>query len=510
MTDRLAYTFYPQAEANEESSTASAEDSVLLIYTGGTIGAVPSDRSDPMSPLIVAEWEEFDKGVPQLDELRASGVRIDAVALNMPLDSTNIEPCYWSLFVEIIDRYYDEYMGFVLLHGTDTMVFTASALSFMLSGLDKPVIITGSQIPILDHPHTDGTRNLVNALRVAAYRKTNLPKVGEVCIAFDDVLLRGNRARKVSADTMKGFDSPNIPPLGSLGDPIAINTELLRQPASGTFNPQSTLDASVISVQIFPGIQNGDVLRSLLGTEQLRGAVLQAYGAGNGPTAVGFLDPIADAVDAGKIVVDVTQCTSGSVRLGQYETGVGLMTRGVLSGSDMTPEAALCKLMVLLGRAEMAGSVAQFMQQSRAGEQSESLYTSIFDCSESDGWTTVDGGSRLDLTPSSYDTGWEREKRIASSWLHLHDAAIEAAGPIECEVYFQSDSGGRLQQRGFAARVKKDAMAVPGLVSIDVSDGMAAVEPRLPPGVTLFIKGAGVLRFDTATLVVVVDDRTQR
>lgn len=509
MNDKLTYQYFPRAGLNDDNKSPSDDSSVLLIYTGGTIGAVPSDRNDPTSPLVIAEWEEFDQGVPQLDQLRSMGIRIDAVALDTPLDSTNITPHYWSLLVEIIDRYYDGYMGFVLLHGTDTMVFTASALSFMLSGLDKPVVITGSQVPILGHPHTDGTRNLVNALKVAAWKKTSLPNIGEVCIAFDDVLLRGNRARKISADNMKGFASPNFPPLGALNDPISINTELLWKRASGAFNPQSTLDARVISIQIFPGIQDSDVLTQLLGTEELKGAVLQAYGAGNGPTADGFLNPIAKAVESGKIVVDVTQCTQGSVRLGQYETGVGLMTRGVLSGSDMTHEAALCKLMVLLGRSEMAGSVAQFMQQSRAGEQSESLYATTFEPYDDDGWSTVDGGSRLDLAPSSHDTSWERKKRIASAWLHLHEAAIESDEPIDCEVYFQADAGGRLQQRGFAANVRKATTAEPGLLSIDVSDGVSAVEPRLPPRVTLFVKGPGRLTFATATLVVVVNDRTQ-
>ena len=241
MTNELTYSLYPQSDLTSVAGgldSPSVENAVLLIYTGGTIGAVPADRNDPKSPLVIADWEEFDLGIPQLEALRATGMRIDAVALNRPLDSTNIEPRHWSLFAEIIDTHYDDYMGFVILHGTDTMVFTASALSFMLRGLGKPVVITGSQIPILDHPHTDGTRNLVNALRVAAWKLTGIPNVAEVCIAFDDVLLRGNRARKISADTAKGFASPNFPELGTLDDPIMIKTELLWPYVEGSFKPQ--------------------------------------------------------------------------------------------------------------------------------------------------------------------------------------------------------------------------------------------------------------------------------
>jgi hypothetical protein len=391
------------------------------------------------------------------------------------------------------------------------MVFTASALSFMLNGLDKPVVITGSQVPILDHPHTDGTRNLVNAIRVAAWRRTGVPNVGEVCIAFDDVLLRGNRARKVSADTMKGFASPNFPPLGTLDEPIVINAELLRRRTANTFNPQVTLDPRVISIQIFPGIQNTTLLEKMLENEELKGAVLQAYGAGNGPTSDSFLAPLEAAVESGKIVIDVTQCAKGSVRLGQYETGVGLMTRGVLSGSDLTPEAALCKLMVLLGRTELAGSVAQFVQQSRAGEQSESLYTTTFPPPENgERWQLGDEEERLDLAPGSYDTSWGSDAWIASAWLHLHEATIEAKETIDCEVYFQADPGARVAQRGFAAGITKGATSDPGLLSIDVTRGITAVEPRLPPRVTLLVRGSGRLSFTSATLVVVVNDRTQR
>jgi L-asparaginase len=511
MTEELTYTLHRQADQDKVAggpSHPSKDNAVLLIYTGGTIGAVPADRNDPKSPLVIADWAEFDLGIPQLGALRAKGMRIDAVALDKPLDSTNIEPRHWSLFVQIIDAHYDDYMGFVILHGTDTMVFTASALSFMLGGVGKPVVLTGSQIPILDHPHTDGTRNLVNALRIAGWKLTGIPNVAEVCIAFDDVLLRGNRARKVSADTAKGFASPNFPELGTLDDPIVINTELLWPHVEGSFKPQVTLDADVVSIQIFPGIQNSEVLRKLLGTEELRGAVLQTYGAGNGPTAPGFLDPIEEAVAAGKVVVDVTQCTKGSVRLGQYETGVGLMTRGVLSGSDMTPEAALCKLMVLLGSPAMSSAVGKFVQQSRAGEQSESLYETTFEGATPEEWQAHDDTKRIEITPSSHDTGWDRDQRLASAWLHLHDAVIDAEGPIELEVYFQA-IGVHAQRRGFAAKVRKEAGSEPHMVSIDVTAGLKALEPRVPPPVTIVIDGQGSLEFASATLIVIVDDRTR-
>lgn len=488
----------------------SAENAILLVYTGGTIGAVPSDRLDPASPLRIANWKDFEEGVKEIDLLRRRGIRIDTVSLDKPLDSTEVEPEHWRMFVDIIAYYYDLYMGFVILHGTDTMVFTASALSFMLSGLDKPVIITGSQVPIIDHPNTDGTRNLVNAINVAAWKVTGIPKVGEVCIAFDKVLLRGNRARKASADLLAGFSSPNFPPLGALEDRVTINTELL-WPTRTAFNPERVLNPNVISLQIFPGIQSSNVLAQFFASPDLKGVVLQAYGTGNAPTAPRFLDSIEEGVKDGKVILDVTQCFSGSVRLGQYETGVGLLQRGVLSGSDLTPEAALCKLMVLLGREELSADVHRYLQRSLAGEQSESVYTSAFlPPAEGQRWELTGADARVDLTRSLPGMGWDPAK-VSSAWLHLHDGRIQGTASVRFEVYFQLDPDvpPTPRHRGFAADVKKSPFSEPSFISFDVGRGSAALPPDRPPRVSIVLRSDGSVSFASATLIVVTNERTQ-
>lgn len=509
MTVDTAYEYFPQ----DSGTPASERDTILVIYTGGTIGAVPSDRADRRSPLEIASWDEFNREVRELEMLRSGPerIRIDAVALTVPLDSSNVEPAHWGLFVDIIRAHYESVMGFVILHGTDTMVFTASALSFMLNGLDKPVVITGSQIPILHHPHTDGVRNLVNAIRVAAWKVTGVPKVGEVSIAFGERLLRGNRARKRAADDLDGFDSPNFPPLGTFGEHITVNTELLWRSKTARFAPRGTHNPDVISFQIFPGIQNSSLLKQVLASPDLKGAVLQAYGAGNGPTSDAFLDPLKTAVDDGKIIIDVTQCFSGSVRLGQYETGVGLVARGVLSGSDLTPEAALCKLMVLLGRTEMEGAVGKFVQRSLAGEQSESSYASVFSALEGERFALDGQDARVDLSRSVHDTSWDRSNRVASAWLHLHDTRIAGPGPVTFEIYFQVDPDQRVSedQHGYAATVVKTPYEGASWVSIEVTAGVSALEPGLPPRVTIVVRSEGVVSFASASLVVSIDARTQ-
>lgn len=508
MKNEITYTFHP-----ENSSTGATEqNSILLIYTGGTIGAVPSDRNDPSSPLKIADWEDFQRGVNEIDQMRKRGIRIDTIALDQPLDSTNVEPRHWTVFVDIIYKNYGNYMGFVILHGTDTMVFTASALSFMLIGLSKPVVVTGSQIPILDHPYTDGVRNLVGAISVAAWRITNLPCVPEVCIAFDKVLIRGNRARKYSADELEGFRSPDFPPLGYFEDRISIDSSLLWRPSSD-FSPRRQLNPNVISLQIFPGIQNSEVLEHCFSSKALKAVVLQAYGTGNAPTSDEFLNPIAEAVSADKIIMDVTQCFSGDVKLGQYESGIGLLKRGVLSGFDITPEAALCKLMVLLGRDEMSGSVKTYLQRSLAGEQSANVYASEFTM-EGGPWILREPGERLDLVQSKHDTNWDKS-RISSAWLHLHNGTISSSSgqrSVRFEIYFNLDPDIEPSQnlKGFAGDVKKQTISEPSFISYDVTRGVAAQPPGHPPKITLVLRSEAHVTFTGATLLVFTDERTPK
>jgi L-asparaginase len=433
-------------------------------------------------------------------------VRIDAGYLTEPLDSTNIEPDHWTLLVDIISQHYEDYMGFVILHGTDTMVYTASALSFMLEGLHKPVIITGSQVPILDHPGSDGVRNLVNAIKVAAGPLFGLPIVPEVCIAFDKVLLRGNRARKVSADDFAGFDSPNFPHLGQLEAEIRIKKDLLWRRQSD-FSPQRRINSNVISLQLFPGIQNSNVLSQCFALPDLKGVVLQAYGTGNAPTSAPFLDAIEKAIKVdGKVVLDVTQCLSGSVKLGQYETGIGLMKRGVKAGADITPEAALCKLMVFLGRTEMSRGreLTKYLQQSKVGEQSEDLYWSELSV-EPDSPALDSSDARNNLLPEAgHDTVWNKAA-ITGAMLHLHEATIDSPTSVaEFEIYLNLDPDvtPNERHRGFCGSFKKRATDVPSFVSFDVLRGIGALPPGQPPRVSVILKSDGYVTFSGASLMV--------
>ncbi|MFC2155036.1 asparaginase, partial [Acidobacteriota bacterium] len=256
---------------------------ILVIYTGGTIGSIPKDPNDDNSPMIVAKWPEFRAAVEVLNEIP---FRIDAISFSTPLDSSNIGPQHWIAMAKIIgnQNYYDDYEGFVILHGTDTMVYTASMLSFMLQNVSKPVIITGSQIPVLKKVRNDALQNLVTAIQIANPRYTNIPVVKEVCIFFRDKLLRGNRTRKMDASGYTAFHSPNYPVLGTAGDRIEIEEKFLRQPR-GEFRPVYTLNRNVIIMDLFPGFQERSRIRDLIFDPDIVNAiVLKTYGTGNIPT----------------------------------------------------------------------------------------------------------------------------------------------------------------------------------------------------------------------------------
>lgn len=351
---------------------------VLIIYTGGTIGCAPGDPMNPDSPLTVVPWKDFNEKVPLIAETNKK-FPVACHEMTPPLDSTNMVPENWIQIAKIIKEEYDKYEGFVILHGTDTMVYTASALSFMLGNLNKPVIITGSQLPVIDRSRTDGIQNLIAALEVANPAYYRLPLVPEVCILFGGVLLRGNRARKISASGYNGFDSPNYPPLGTIGEHININPELLLKRDTSPLRVNTHLQTNVSAALIFPGIQESSLLYNIVTTPELKGLVLLAYGTGNVPTAPKFLGAIDKAHEKGQVVLDVTQCHQGAVELGTYDTSAVLLERGVVSGSDITPEAALCKLMVLLGDEEdlTKEGVLATVQKDMAGEQSRSVVSYI-------------------------------------------------------------------------------------------------------------------------------------
>ncbi|MDR0293653.1 MAG: asparaginase [Oscillospiraceae bacterium] len=332
---------------------------VLMLCTGGTIGMLPNENG----ALAPASWQSIKRFCPAVTQLPFD-VDTQEMAL---IDSSDMHPGYWVGLAGKIRDEYANYDGFVILHGTDTMTYTATALSFMLENLDKPVIVTGSQLP-LAQPRSDGAQNLVTALKIAA--SDGIDTVPEVCVLFHNKLLRGNRARKVSATGLSGFDSPNYGVLAEIGEPIKVNANLIRKPSKEGLVVHGSLNPNVMLLDIFPGI-SAAALRSVFDIQGLRGVVLRTYGSGNAPASGEFLNEIDYAVNRkGLVVVNITQCNQGAVETGLYEAGSHLPRLGVISGSDMTPEAALVKMMFLLGQGYDAAAVKERMQKDLRGEQS--------------------------------------------------------------------------------------------------------------------------------------------
>ena len=337
--------------------------SILIIYTGGTIGM----KEDPMDGTL--KPFDFSQIMEEVPELNKFDVKINSYTFSPLIDSSDVEPSLWISLAEIIRDNYEEYDGFVILHGTDTMAYSASTLSFMLEGLTKPVVFTGSQLPI-GVPRTDGKENLISAVEIAAAKDhEGHARVPEVCIYFDSRLLRGNRSTKYSAEAFNAFASPNCPPLAEAGIQIRYHTDLIRKPIywDAQLRVQTHLDTRVSIRKVHPGM-TPQVMRSVVSDPLTRACIIETYGSGNALSKDWFLNILREACDAGKILLNVTQCKSGTVNMDLYATGATLKHAGVLSGSDITTEAALGKLFSLLGRSDKNAWVKSMLEKNLCGE----------------------------------------------------------------------------------------------------------------------------------------------
>ena len=347
-------------------ATTGTKSAILLIYTGGTIGMKEDPAIQALRPF------NFGQILEEVPELGKFAYRIDSYTFDPIIDSSDVEPSLWVAITELIEKKYDEYDGFVILHGTDTMAYSASAVSFMIEGLTKPVIFTGSQLPI-GIPRTDGKENLISSVEIAAARDSEgHALVPEVCICFDNILMRGNRASKVNSDHFRAFRSPNFPPLAEAGISIRYNQQLVRRPADWTARPtfHKTLDTRVSILKIHPGI-TPQIVRTILCGNDTRAVIIETYGAGNAPSKEWFLDIVREASESGKIILDVTQCLAGSVNMDIYATGKCLKEAGVVNGYDATTESALGKLFYLLGEIEENDTVKTMLETDLRGEISK-------------------------------------------------------------------------------------------------------------------------------------------
>lgn len=335
---------------------------ILIIYTGGTIGMVKDSKTGSLKPF---DFSKISKSIP---ELKLLNCELKDISFEKPIDSSNVTPDFWVKLVALIADHDDKFDGFVILHGSDTMSYTASALSFMLSNLTKPVILTGSQLPIGDL-RTDAKENLITAIQLATLQENNQPVIQEVCLYFEYKLYRGNRTTKISAEHFHAFNSPNFPALAESGVNLKVEKQLLLKNKKGNLKTKINICKEVVIVKLFPGLSML-LLESLMKSD-IKAIVLETYGSGNAPNSPEFLNLLKIAKSKQIAIINVTQCSAGAVVMGKYETSQHLQQMGVIDGKDITTEAAITKAMVLLGENHQdIGWFKENFEKNLAGELS--------------------------------------------------------------------------------------------------------------------------------------------
>jgi len=338
---------------------------ILLIYTGGTIGMIKDYKTNA---LKVFDFSQIIEKIPELQQLDCS---IQSVSFETPIDSSNMNTKYYIDIVEIIEEHYTDVDGFVILTGSDTMSYVASAISFMLENLQKPIIFTGSQLPIGDL-RTDAKENLITSVEIASAHKNGVPVISEVCLYFEYQLFRANRTTKISAEQFEAFASMNFPPLAESGVHLKFNQSLIQRKSNKeqSLVIRKKLVDDVVILKLFPGITNM-VIESILNTSNLKGVVLETYGAGNTPNSERFIAVLKRAIQKGIKIVNVTQCKSGGVLMGRYDTSIMLKEIGVIDGKDITLESAVAKLMYLLNEHLSTTDFKNIFEKSLRGEMTD-------------------------------------------------------------------------------------------------------------------------------------------
>jgi L-asparaginase len=332
---------------------------ILIIYTGGTIGMMSDPATKVLKPI---NFEQIMDNVPELDRLNCN---IKVHSFDKIIDSSNMNPKIWSELAGLIETNYDTVDGFVILHGSDTMSFTASVMSFMLENLAKPVIFTGSQLPI-SAIRTDAKENLMTAIEIANAKKNDRARVPEVAIYFDYKLFRGNRSFKYNSSKFEAFRSPNYPILAESGVHLRFSVNDIRQPSDAPMIVHKNLVSDVAVLKLYPGI-SAKVVETILKAD-VRGVVMETFGAGNTTDEQWFTDLLKNAIDSGKVILDISQCKVGTVELGRYETSKQLKDIGVTNGYDMTFESAVTKMMYLLGQINDPKLVKELLETDLRGE----------------------------------------------------------------------------------------------------------------------------------------------